>query len=104
VIVSKLCAKEDVRTHGRGNAGMTNMLRTYGKRLAIFTLIGDFGKGVACAIVLIRLLFGWMQFSRPAVRPTYIAGLFVLLSATFIRFFSAFGAARGCSPRWVSFW
>ena len=30
--ISKRKFKDDVRNHGSGNAGMTNMLRTYGKR------------------------------------------------------------------------
>jgi len=38
---------EDIRNSGSGNAGATNMLRTYGKLLAIITLICDVLKGVA---------------------------------------------------------
>lgn len=46
--------KDDVRNHGSGNAGMTNMLRTYGKKAALLTLLGDFGK--AALAVLIGIL------------------------------------------------
>ena len=46
VIISKLRYRDDVRTHGSGNAGMTNMLRTYGKSAAIITLLGDILKAV----------------------------------------------------------
>ncbi len=32
VIVSRVGAQDDVRRHGSGNAGMTNILRNYGKK------------------------------------------------------------------------
>ncbi|MEG2597453.1 MAG: glycerol-3-phosphate acyltransferase, partial [Oscillospiraceae bacterium] len=31
IIISKLFAKKDIRNYGSGNAGMTNVLRTFGK-------------------------------------------------------------------------
>lgn len=37
----------DIREHGSGNAGTTNVLRVLGKKAALFVLIGDFAKGVA---------------------------------------------------------
>jgi len=36
----------DIRQHGSGNAGTTNVLRTLGKKAALFVLIGDVLKGV----------------------------------------------------------
>ena len=44
VLVSKTMYNEDVRDHGSGNAGMTNVLRTYGALPAILTIVGDVGK------------------------------------------------------------
>ena len=39
----------DIREHGSGNAGMTNTLRTLGKKAALLVLAGDILKGVlAC--------------------------------------------------------
>lgn len=61
IIVSKNIFHDDVRGHGSGNAGSTNMLRTFGKGAAVLTLIGDMGKGVL-AVFLARwaaaLVFG----------------------------------------------
>lgn len=56
VLISKVMYNDDVRDHGSGNAGMTNVLRTYGKLPAVFTTIGDVGKSVA-AVNLGRFIF-----------------------------------------------
>lgn len=57
IIVSKAFHKEDIRSYGSGNAGSTNMLRTYGKRDAAITFAGDVLKCVA-AVALGRVLLG----------------------------------------------
>ena len=51
IIVSKLLYGDDIRRHGSGNAGMTNMLRTYGKKAALLTLAGDLGKTVISVVI-----------------------------------------------------
>ena len=51
IIISKSLNKDDVRSHGSGNAGSTNMLRNYGKKHAVMTIIGDMLK-VAVAIFI----------------------------------------------------
>ncbi len=56
-IILSLLRHDDVRLHGSGNAGTTNVLRTYGKGPAIFTLAGDVLKGMA-AVYLGMWLFG----------------------------------------------
>ena len=69
VIISKLMHHEDIRTRGSGNAGATNMLRTYGKLPAALTLIGDMLK-CAAAVIVGALL--WID-------GAYIAGVFCVL-------------------------
>ncbi|MDD5681321.1 MAG: glycerol-3-phosphate 1-O-acyltransferase PlsY [Candidatus Omnitrophica bacterium] len=46
----------DVRKHGSGNVGATNVLRVMGKLPAVITLIVDIGKGVV-AVTLIAMFF-----------------------------------------------
>ena len=74
IIISKLFHGEDIREYGSGNAGMTNMLRTYGKRDAAITLIGDALKAVV-AVILGRILFG--------ISGVYVAGLTCILGHAF---------------------
>lgn len=57
ILVSKMVYHDDIRKYGSKNAGMTNMLRTYGKGAAAITLIGDIMKTVV-AIFAARLLLG----------------------------------------------
>ena len=46
----------DIRNHGSGNAGSTNMLRTLGAKAGLITLLGDCFKCVA-AVLVVRGLF-----------------------------------------------
>ena len=57
IIVVKLAKGEDIREKGSGNAGLTNVLRVYGKGAALATLLCDLCKGVA-AVVAARLIVG----------------------------------------------
>lgn len=56
-IVGKVMGHIDVREHGSGNAGATNVLRTVGKKAALVALIGDVLKGIIAAIIG-RVIFG----------------------------------------------
>ncbi len=55
IIISKFVFKKDVRTLGSGNAGMSNMMRNFGKKIGIITFIGDTLKGTS-AVLLGRLM------------------------------------------------
>ena len=44
IIISRYKFKQDIRSFGSGNAGLTNMHRVYGKDGAIWTLFGDIAK------------------------------------------------------------
>ena len=74
IIISKYKFKDDIRRFGSGNAGMTNMLRTYGKAAAAFTLLGDMAKA-AVSVLIGTLLAG--------EAGAYIAGLACVLGHAF---------------------
>ncbi len=49
VVTSRLVANDDVRSHGSGNAGLTNFIRNYGVHSALYVIAIDGGKAVlAC--------------------------------------------------------
>ncbi|MBO4355244.1 MAG: glycerol-3-phosphate 1-O-acyltransferase PlsY [Clostridia bacterium] len=58
IIISRKMFGDDIRNHGSSNAGATNMLRTYGKKAAALTFLGDFMKAVV-AVLGTRLLCGF---------------------------------------------
>ena len=58
IIVSKIFYKDDIRTHGSGNAGLTNTLRTSGKGAAALVLAGDMLK-TALSIFIAGFLLGF---------------------------------------------
>lgn len=74
IIVSSRFYKDDIRRHGSGNAGMTNVMRTYGKKMAVITFAGDFGKAVVASLIG-RLLLGYYG--------ALIAGFFCFLGHIF---------------------
>ena len=65
ILISKYLYHDDVRSHGSGAAGMTNMLRTFGKKAAAMTAAGDVLKGVA-AVCIGRWLFGFLPDNAAA--------------------------------------
>ena len=70
VIISKIVYHDDVRKHGSGGAGATNMLRTYGKIPAALTFLGD-GVKSALAVLIGAIFLG----HNPMYAGTYIGGM-----------------------------
>ena len=87
IIVSKALFRDDIRKHGSGNAGMTNMLRTYGKKAAVLTLIGDMMKTVL-SVGMAGLFFGFQYIGGMSVNYVlYVAGLLAAIGHVFPCFY-----------------
>ena len=100
LVISKFAYHEDVREHGSGNAGTTNVLRTYGKKAAIFTFLGDGLKGVV-AILIAAAIFGYPLKEIPynihythLVTAVYLAAFFAIIGHVF-PIFAKFKGGKG---------
>ena len=85
VLISKKMAGFDVREKGSGNAGTTNMLRSFGKKAAEITLICDILKGVIS--IVIAIIVGNIAKNLDRELLLQIAGIAVVLGHTFPIFF-----------------
>ncbi|MBQ3504334.1 MAG: glycerol-3-phosphate acyltransferase [Oscillospiraceae bacterium] len=79
VIVSSLVAHEDVRSHGSGNAGLTNFIRNYGVRNALLVILVDMGKAILACFASSMLLAAYGYYKEGQV----LGGLFVMLGHVF---------------------
>ena len=80
LILSKRMYGEDIREFGSKNAGTTNMARTYGKKAALFTILGDILKGVVAVIA--------GSFLMGATLGGYFAGLMCVVGHIFPVFYN----------------
>lgn len=108
IILSKLISGKDIRESGSGNAGATNMLRTYGKKMGVITLLLDVLKGVICILIAKWYVMSYLPNGIPDVGETsdfyqlqrwvkmflvdkfplqYIAGVCVILGHNFPLYF-----------------
>lgn len=95
ILLSKIISGKDIRESGSGNAGATNMLRTYGKKMGIITLLLDLLKGILVVSIcrLINIAEEW----------TYIAGVVVALGHNFPIFFGFKGGKGVATSLGVAF-
>ena len=82
----------DIRQHGSGNAGTTNITRTLGKKAGIITYFGDTFKSVVSAVI-IHLIFGKGNSNIEFLLVLY-GGLGVVLGHNF-PFYLKFKGGKG---------
>lgn len=79
ITVSSLLDKDDVRSHGSGNAGMTNYMRSYGLKKTGLVVLLDLGKAILASFLGALLLEPYGYYLEGAL----LAGLAVSLGHDF---------------------
>ena len=78
IYISKAAYHKDIRDYGSKNAGMTNMMRTFGTKAAAMVLLGDIMKAVI-SVTVSMLICG--------IDIAYIAGIFCIIGHCFPVFY-----------------
>ncbi len=88
VLISRLFYGADIRTQGSGNGGLTNMLRVYGKKAALFVLLGDMLK-TALSLLFVAIFYGFQygKFAFACNSLLYVAGTFCIIGHIFPAYF-----------------
>ena len=82
IVLCRIVKKQDIRDYGSNNAGLTNVLRVYGKTLALVTLVADLAKGIVA-----------VSFARIIV--VNVMNVTVFGDGYFVLYFAAFCAMMG---------
>ena len=76
-ICVSLMMGDDVRSHGSGNAGLTNFIRNYGRSRAFLVIAIDVGKAILACIL------GGLMFPEYAIAGRTLGGVAVMLGHDF---------------------
>ena len=64
IIISKAVSGIDIRNHGSGNAGGTNVLRVLGWKYGLIVIFLDALKGAIAVVIISRLFYGPLPFEN----------------------------------------
>ena len=96
IIFSKVFMHSDVRSSGSGNAGSTNMMRSFGWRAGVITLITDFSKTVVATVGAWAIFtLNCPQWVQPAVALTGLCCCIGHCFPVFFKFKGGKGVAVG---------
>lgn len=102
VLVSKFAFHDDVRSHGSGNAGATNMARVYGAKGGLIVLLGDFLKAIVAATIV--LLITEPAYDEIALMTTGIACVLGHAFPVFFKFKGGKGVTVGAAVALLIDW
>ncbi len=90
---------DDVRSHGSGNAGLTNFIRNYGASRSLMVILIDVGKAVL-ACLLGEAVFGRFGYG---LEGRTLGGFFVMLGHIFPAL-QGFRGGKGILSGWFVAW
>jgi len=64
IIISKMVRGIDIREHGSGNAGGTNVMRVLGWKYGVLVIFLDALKGAIAVVLIARLFYGPLPFEN----------------------------------------
>jgi acyl phosphate:glycerol-3-phosphate acyltransferase len=99
IIVSKAVKGIDIREHGSGNAGGTNVMRVLGWKHGVLVILLDAMKGAFAVVVIARLYFGPLPFENASPFDDFtlvqiIAGVSAVIGHVFT-IFAGFKGGKG---------
>lgn len=94
IIVSRLKYNTDIREHGSGNAGATNIFRTFGWKPALFVTLIDIFKGWLPAYIAGNIQSDTIMFGNNSDALMIIAGFAAVLGHTYTMF-AGFKGGKG---------
>jgi len=94
ILVSRAVYKTDIREHGSGNAGATNVFRTFGWKPALFVTLVDVFKGWLPAYVAGNLGSDSILFASNPDALMILAGFAAVLGHTYT-IFAGFKGGKG---------
>lgn len=64
ILVARRVRGIDIRHHGSGNAGGTNVIRVLGWKAGVFVIIMDMAKGLLATMIIARMMYGPIPFAN----------------------------------------
>ena len=92
IIVSRIVMKDDIRRHGSGNAGATNVFRVMGWKAALFVVLVDVGKGTVATLFVSKIGVGSVPLDAALVQM--LAGLAAIIGHVWT-VFAGFRGGKG---------
>jgi glycerol-3-phosphate acyltransferase PlsY len=94
LLVGRFFDIRDIRHHGSGNIGATNVLRTLGWKAAVWVYIGDIVKGAA-AVLLAGWIFGRFNISSISIELLLVICTVMVVLGHVFPVFAGFKGGKG---------